>query len=353
MFFFAVCLPKKDKNNLIYVKEEIMKFIYCVLLIVAPLLLVGQNTLLTEDFNGGLHYSWFPTFPYINNITAAQNATAPSGDGWVGRLDNSVAGGVGAVAVGDVYTDFHYEANIFVPVDQATYYGIEFRVDTTGSDTTISSTSYQLICRFKPGMLTPRVRFRHRSGASPVTLQDWDNSTLPGGIPTSAAWHKLAVTCKADSFWLYYDDQLLPGCPITDATYNSGYVGLYYWDMTILDSVLLVDDVLVTDLGVNSIEDEYNFLPENLHLSQNYPNPFNPNTTIKFKLDKSEFVKLTIYNAAGELVKTLVDNQYSAGTHQIKWDATDLSGAKVSAGVYLYSLQTANGIETKKMILLK
>ena len=100
-------------------------------------------------------------------------------------MDNSVAGGVGSVAVGDVYTDFHYEANIFVPVDQATYYGIEFRVDTTGTDTSIHSTAYHLLCRFKPGSppFHPRVRFRHRSGASPVSIQDWDNNTLPGGIP--------------------------------------------------------------------------------------------------------------------------------------------------------------------------
>ena len=331
-----------------------MKLLTLFLLIFTPILLFSQNTLLSEDFNGGLNHNWFATFPGINSITASQNSSAPSGDGWVGRLDNSVAGGVGSAAVGDDYTDFHYEANIFVPVDQATYYGIEFRVDTTGSITNINSTSYQLICRFKPGgMLTPRVRFRHRTGASPTTIQDWDNSTLPGGIPTSAAWHKLSVTCKADSFWLYYDDQLLPGCPITDATYNSGFIGLYYWDMAILDSVLLVDDVLVTDLGVNSIEDEYNFHPKKLHLSQNYPNPFNPNTTIKFNLDKTDNVKLVVYNSAGELIKTLADNQYSAGTHQIKWDATDISGAKVSAGIYLYSLQTANKIETKKMILLK
>jgi len=42
-----------------------------------------------------------------------------------------------------------------------------------------------------------------------------------------------------------------------------------------------------------------------------------------------------------------------AGYHSLTWDATNDLGAPVSAGVYLYQLQTEGFIKTKKMILLK
>jgi len=255
------------------------------------------------------------------------------------------------------YTDFYYEAMVFVPVDLGTYYGIEFRMDTTGFDTTIASFGYHLVCRFKPGSppFDPKLRFRHRIGGTPALIQEWDDSTLPGGIPVTSAWHKLGVYCKADSFWLYFNETLLPGCPLVDNTYTGGsFTGFYYWDMMTTDTVMFVDDVLVAEnMGAAVIENENTFIPSNLYLSQNYPNPFNPSTTIKYDLKKSETVKLTVYNLAGQAVKTLVNGTVGAGSHTALWDATDKTGNHVSAGVYLYTLQTMNFSETRKMILLK
>ena len=89
-------------------------------------------------------------------------------------------------------------------------------------------------------------------------------------------------------------------------------------------------------------------------LSQNYPNPFNPQTAIQFTVKEQAPVSLKIYNAAGQLVKTLVDDVRSPGVvHTIEWNGRNNAGQSVSSGVYFYKLVTKNFTQTKKMVLLK
>lgn len=83
-------------------------------------------------------------------------------------------------------------------------------------------------------------------------------------------------------------------------------------------------------------------------LSQNYPNPFNPKTTINFSLAKPGAVKLTVYNALGEKVKTLVNGELSEGNHNVQFDGNNLA-----SGIYFYKLETTEFTSTMKMILLK
>ena len=89
-------------------------------------------------------------------------------------------------------------------------------------------------------------------------------------------------------------------------------------------------------------------LPTDYTLSQNYPNPFNPQTTIELELPKQTVVDLSIYNILGQKVTTLVNGEVPAGLHTYTWNA----GGN-SSGIYFYRLTTENGIETKKMTLLK
>ncbi len=100
------------------------------------------------------------------------------------------------------------------------------------------------------------------------------------------------------------------------------------------------------------IEVEYS-VPQNFVLSQNYPNPFNPGTMISFGLPVESDVTLAIYNASGELIKTVAQGRLQAGTHSVNFDASDLS-----SGIYLYNLSAkgSNGVQvskTAKMSLLK
>lgn len=95
-------------------------------------------------------------------------------------------------------------------------------------------------------------------------------------------------------------------------------------------------------------------MPTEFVLEQNFPNPFNPATTINFALPEANEVTLAIYTTTGQLVRTLVRGQVSAGNHSVSWNALDDSGARVASGVYLYTLKTSSGVlQKKKLILMK
>lgn len=94
---------------------------------------------------------------------------------------------------------------------------------------------------------------------------------------------------------------------------------------------------------------------ENLHnrptgfaLSQNYPNPFNPTTRFDVSLPTDAKVKIVVYNALGQKVKTLVNNNLPAGMHQFQFD-----GSHLASGVYFYQIEAGKFSAVKKMILIK
>ncbi len=90
--------------------------------------------------------------------------------------------------------------------------------------------------------------------------------------------------------------------------------------------------------------------PVEFGLSQNYPNPFNPSTVIAFQVGTQDLasLRLTVYDLLGREVSVLIDGPMPAGAHRITFDASNLS-----SGVYIYRLQTAQGVLTRKMVLLK
>jgi len=113
---------------------------------------------------------------------------------------------------------------------------------------------------------------------------------------------------------------------------------------------------VVYDGGVVSTVDDSNpsvELPTVFALRDNYPNPFNPLTTIKFDLPRASHVKLVVYDIAGRLVQTLVDEQRGAAVHTVSWDGTDRTGRRVASRPYYYQVVTDTEIATRKMMLVK
>jgi hypothetical protein len=95
-------------------------------------------------------------------------------------------------------------------------------------------------------------------------------------------------------------------------------------------------------------------LPTANALQQNFPNPFNPETMISFDLSGDQVVSLTIYDMAGQVVRTLVDAQpMTVGSYKQMWDGRNNSGAKVGSGIYFYQLRAGDFIAKKKMTLLQ
>ena len=89
-------------------------------------------------------------------------------------------------------------------------------------------------------------------------------------------------------------------------------------------------------------------VPGGFDLGQNYPNPFNPSTTIAFEVPEGGHVRLTVYDALGRLVATLVEEELDAGKQTTTWKADGLS-----SGVYIYRLNAGAKTLARQMILMK
>jgi len=116
----------------------------------------------------------------------------------------------------------------------------------------------------------------------------------------------------------------------------------------------------------NSIKIISNIVPDKFKLHQNYPNPFNPVTKIRFDVGLSDRrlpegkagatltsrsrqdVMITVYDASGKIIKTLVNENLSPGSYETKFNAIGYA-----SGVYFYKLSIGNFVQTKSMILLK
>ena len=115
---------------------------------------------------------------------------------------------------------------------------------------------------------------------------------------------------------------------------------------------LVVNDV-VFPLDVGSIL-RIARIPEEFELSQNYPNPFNPETQIRFGLSEATQVRLAIYNALGQEVSVLIDEEMAPGFYTVPWNGLTTGGDQTASGVYIYHLTTSSGFtDTRRMLLLK
>ena len=102
----------------------------------------------------------------------------------------------------------------------------------------------------------------------------------------------------------------------------------------------------VEELGPASTPDSY-------VLGDAYPNPFNPETTIEFSVPFASQVRIEVFNTAGQLVATLVDEELGAGSYKSVWNGLDKGAGKVSSGVYFYRMEAGGFTATRSMTLLK
>ena len=93
--------------------------------------------------------------------------------------------------------------------------------------------------------------------------------------------------------------------------------------------------------------------PTDFGIEPNYPNPFNPSTTLRFRLPAAAPTRVTVHDAAGRLVRVLVDEPLPAGTHAVVWDGRGREGRPVAAGVYLYVVGSGPHLGSGRMVILK
>lgn len=105
---------------------------------------------------------------------------------------------------------------------------------------------------------------------------------------------------------------------------------------------------LYGDPGTTGIAANHAAAPMTFGLRQNYPNPFNPTTTIEFGLDRTQHIRLEIFDLQGRRRPVLANGIFTAGTHRLRFDAFGLA-----AGEYFYRLTGQDRIEIRKLVLLK
>lgn len=89
-------------------------------------------------------------------------------------------------------------------------------------------------------------------------------------------------------------------------------------------------------------------IPDRYVLEQNYPNPFNQSTEIIFRLPERAKVKLEIFDLLGQKITTIVNQEFSVGSHKVTWNT---NGA--ASGMYFYKLRSLNFSKTRKMTLVR
>lgn len=94
-------------------------------------------------------------------------------------------------------------------------------------------------------------------------------------------------------------------------------------------------------------------LPDELTLLPAYPNPFNPETRLRFSLTKSADITIQVFDVTGRKINTLLSHKMNAGSYEIRWNATNESGAAVSSGIYFYSIRANAQVKSGKLVLLK
>jgi hypothetical protein len=262
---------------------------------------------------------------------------------------------------GDKTDPANWTAEVLYPGDSTIYTAMEITVDSAAvADTTGGDTSFTVETGFvanmwghytdfdKDGFEDIILPYQNVVDSTTVTKETWTDSLIMG-IDTTE-------TITADT-------TIIPGEPpdttITfDTTYAVDTTYTRYWmeeEYKVLNpkrwSLRIIE--ATTSLGIKA-KDLKVITPEDYVLNQNYPNPFNPETTIEFILPVNKRISLTVYNALGQKIKTLVDNEFlKAGRYEQVWDATNEAGNKVATGMYIYTLKYGNFAKSKKMMLVK
>jgi hypothetical protein len=108
------------------------------------------------------------------------------------------------------------------------------------------------------------------------------------------------------------------------------------------------------NIPVSVEEEKEQHTPNNFIVLQNYPNPFNSSTTIHYKVNTTTNITIKIFNAFGEEIITLLDNEEKTeGDYDIKWSADNLASGVYFCRIYSNKTNENDVLKTVKMILLK
>ncbi|MDZ7723173.1 MAG: S8 family serine peptidase [candidate division KSB1 bacterium] len=152
-------------------------------------------------------------------------------------------------------------------------------------------------------------------------------------------------------------DQLIPAGPLSvqtfeylDETVMSGF-WRYRLESVDLNGGLSPYTPVAVNLLQSGISSES--LPGTFALYPNHPNPFNPATTIAYDVAQASDISVSVYNALGRKVRSLVNRRQSPGHYKVTWNGRDDQGVRLSSGIYLIIFSHDNGQQVQKTALMQ
>lgn len=141
---------------------------------------------------------------------------------------------------------------------------------------------------------------------------------------------------------------------VEDGVYSMLFEHDDYNTATAQNIVIIPIETTTYNCSLTPLVSNNNELPLITELQGNYPNPFNPSTTISFSISENSIrTELIVYNIRGQKVKALINDNLSAGKHEIEWNGKDDFGKSVASGIYFYKMKAGKYKFTKKMILME
>ena len=176
--------------------------------------------------------------------------------------------------------------------------------------------------------------------------------------PKDEIWYVLEIS--ADSLFILNLIKEVTKDTVKTIGIKEFETGIYFWRVYAIDNDSLLTwasqsqkKPRVFHFMPTAVENDKGLSFKSYFLSQNYPNPFNPETRIRFGLPKAAHVLIEIYNALGQKVRILVDDNYQAGYYERIWDARNDRGEKVPSGIYLLKMRAGDFVKTRKMLVVE
>jgi hypothetical protein len=206
------------------------------------------------------------------------------------------------------------------------------------------------------------------AAVGPFTVTSPNTSvTWPAGSDQTVTWNVngtdvAPVSCDSVNIYLSLDNgnsfplMLAHGLPNNgSATVTLPFVASTHSRIKVKAADNVFFDISNTNFTIQDITgvSENSRSASGLELAANRPNPFEGGTAIRFEMPRAGEVALRLYDPAGRLVRTLVNGQLAAGSHQATWDGTDEGGRAAPSGVYLYRLSGFGEILSGRMTIIR
>jgi hypothetical protein len=192
------------------------------------------------------------------------------------------------------------------------------------------------------------------TGLSDVMAAEWSigaNAAAPGAgfamYALDGSYNEVQETV-ADTIFFSYSPGTVEICSLWVRGRDGATLDAQNWGVPLARTFTVIDGSPIIGISESGRE-----IPLRFSLSSPIPNPFTRTVGIKYGVPRTSKVSLKIYNALGQVVKTLADGKLKPGIYKVAWNGTDNHNRKVSAGIYFYRLSTDEFTSTKKMVFIR